>query len=165
MIFHTISYAHKFYNAYAKRVGFGITVTDSRRKNDVFIYKRFNCHRGGQSKRGKEMISHRDSSMIGCKASVRVRHDKDTNMYIMYDVISEHNHILHPTAAMYLRSHCKICTLEKVEILNMPSVVALDSRFDAENKADLKSMDTEAYLKTCSPFEKQTATIYTRSIF
>ncbi|MQM03030.1 hypothetical protein Taro_035799 [Colocasia esculenta] len=26
-------------------------------------------------------------------------------------------------------------------------------------------MDTEAYLKTCSPFEKQVATIYTRSIF
>ncbi|MQM03031.1 hypothetical protein Taro_035797 [Colocasia esculenta] len=112
----------KFYNSYAKRVGFGITVTDSRRKNDVFIYKRFNCHRGGQSRRGKEMISHRNSSKIGCKASVRVRYDRDTNTYIMYDVILEYNHILHPTAAMYLRSHHKICTQEKAEILNMCSV-------------------------------------------
>ncbi|MQL72354.1 hypothetical protein Taro_004691, partial [Colocasia esculenta] len=77
-------------------------------------------------------------------------------MYIMYDIILEHNHIFHPTAAMYLRSHRKICTPEKAEILNMRSV---------ENKEDLKSMDTEAYLKTCSPFEKQAATIYTRSIF
>ncbi|MQL90613.1 hypothetical protein Taro_023210 [Colocasia esculenta] len=173
MIFQTISDAQKFYNANAKRVGFGMTIIDGRRKND-----RFSCHCGGQSRRGKETISHIDSSKIGCKASVRVRHDKDTNTYIMYDVILEHNHILHPTAAMYLRSHRKICTPEKAEIMNMRSVakttlsefivkytVALDSRFDAENKADLKSMDTEAYLKTCSPFEKQAATIYTRSIF
>ncbi|MQM08472.1 hypothetical protein Taro_041328 [Colocasia esculenta] len=106
--------------------------------------------------KGKETISHKDSSKIGCKASVRVRHDKDTNTYIVYDIILEHNHILHPTVAMYLRSHRKICTPEKAEILNMRSV---------ENKADLKSMDTEAYLKNCSPFEKQAATIYTRSIF
>ncbi|MQL74232.1 hypothetical protein Taro_006600 [Colocasia esculenta] len=145
MIFQTISDAQKFYNAYAKRVGFGMTITDGRRKNDVFIYKRFSCHRCGQSRRGKETISHRDSSKIGCTASVRVRYDKDTNTYIMYDVILEHNHILHPTAAMYLRSHRKICTPEKAEILNMRSV--------------------EAYLKTCSPFEKQAAAIYTRSIF
>ncbi|MQL96115.1 hypothetical protein Taro_028789 [Colocasia esculenta] len=41
--------------------------------------------------------------------------------------------------------------------------VALESRFDAENQAELKSLDTEAYLKTCSPFEKQAATIYTRN--
>ncbi|MQL69730.1 hypothetical protein Taro_002037 [Colocasia esculenta] len=41
-------------------------------------------------------------------------------------------------------------------------IVELESRFDAKNQADLKSMDTEAYLKTCSPFEKQAATIYTR---
>ncbi|MQM21168.1 hypothetical protein Taro_054202 [Colocasia esculenta] len=40
--------------------------------------------------------------------------------------------------------------------------VALESRFDAENQAYLKSLDTEAYLKTCSPFEKQAAIIYTR---
>ncbi|MQM12484.1 hypothetical protein Taro_045405, partial [Colocasia esculenta] len=133
---------------------FGITATDSRRNNDLWIYKRFNCHRGGQSRRGKDAISHRDSSKIGCKASVRVRHDKDTNTYIMYDVILEHNQILHPTAAMHFRSHRKIYTLEKAEILNM-----------RKNQADLKSLDTEAYLKTCSPFEKQAATIYTRSIF
>ncbi|MQM21167.1 hypothetical protein Taro_054201, partial [Colocasia esculenta] len=110
---------NKLYNTYAKRVGFGITVTDSRRKNDLCVYKRFNCHYGSQSRRGKDVISHRDSSKIGCKASVRVRHDKDTNTYIMYNVILEHNHILHLTAAMYFRSHRKICTPKKAEILNM----------------------------------------------
>ncbi|MQL96116.1 hypothetical protein Taro_028788 [Colocasia esculenta] len=97
MIFKSISDAQKLYNTYAKRVGFGI--------------------RGG-----KDAISHRDSSKIGCKTSVRVRHDKDTNTYIMYDVILEYNHILHPTTAMYFRSHRKICTPKKAEILNMRSV-------------------------------------------
>ncbi|MQM17226.1 hypothetical protein Taro_050195 [Colocasia esculenta] len=43
--------------------------------------------------------------------------------------------------------------------------VAIERRFDAENQADVKSWETEAYLKTSSPYEKQAADIYTRAIF
>ncbi|MQL79158.1 hypothetical protein Taro_011595 [Colocasia esculenta] len=44
-------------------------------------------------------------------------------------------------------------------------VMSIECRFEAENHANLKSLDTEAYLRTSSPFEKQAAGIYTRSMF
>ncbi|MQM00791.1 hypothetical protein Taro_033538 [Colocasia esculenta] len=44
-------------------------------------------------------------------------------------------------------------------------IVALGSRYDAENEADVKTMETAPFLRTSSPFEKQASSIYTRGIF
>lgn len=43
--------------------------------------------------------------------------------------------------------------------------VALEKRYEAENEQDSKSLQTNAFLKTSSPFERQAAAKYTRRIF
>ncbi|MQL79157.1 hypothetical protein Taro_011594 [Colocasia esculenta] len=54
MMFNSITEAHKFYIKYAKHEGFGISITDSRMKKGICIYKKFSCHRSGQPKQRKD---------------------------------------------------------------------------------------------------------------
>ncbi|MQL77130.1 hypothetical protein Taro_009541 [Colocasia esculenta] len=58
-------------------------------------------------------------------------------------------------ALIFLKDTLFACTKTTLSELILKYIVALEIRFDAENQANLKSLDAEAYLKTCSLFEKQ----------
>ncbi|KAF7128902.1 hypothetical protein RHSIM_Rhsim10G0158200 [Rhododendron simsii] len=99
--------AGKFYNAYAKAMGFGIRKSRSKpqKNNDSYVRCRtWVCSREG--KRQKKLLQWVDrirhpraETRIGCGAKFRVCKLSKTQKYIVTHFISEHNH---PLAA----EHC-----------------------------------------------------------
>ncbi|MQM06523.1 hypothetical protein Taro_039350 [Colocasia esculenta] len=161
-----------FYNTYGRNVGFDTCVISSKWKDGKCIFRHLCCWRNGKSRRNAEAKNHRDSPKIGCNASVKVKVDKSSGKHVFYELILEHNHALNPGMSSSQRSESihhffdgfvqSKTTLG--EFIDKYSV-ALDSRYDAENEVDVKTMETAPFLRTSSPFEKQASSIYTRGIF
>lgn len=102
MKFNSEDEAGKFYNAYAKAMGFGIRKSRSKpqKNND----SRVRCRTWVCSREGKRQKKHlqrvdrirrpRAETRIGCGAKFRVRYLSKTQKYIVTHFISAHNHPL-----------------------------------------------------------------------
>ncbi|KAJ8648954.1 hypothetical protein MRB53_001977 [Persea americana] len=95
MEFESEEAARKFYNGYARRVGFSIRASDfyrSKRTGEI-TSRRFVCARQGFHKR-KDTLKHpRTSNREGCKAFMHVKR-RDSGRWVVVRAVKEHNHDL-----------------------------------------------------------------------
>ncbi|XP_031486387.1 protein FAR1-RELATED SEQUENCE 5-like [Nymphaea colorata] len=94
-----------YYNEYAKRVGFSIRVSTTRRskRDSTLIGRDFVCYKEGF--RSKKYVSKRPNTREGCKAMIRAK-KLDSNKWIVTRLIKDHNHELVGSGTVsLLRSH------------------------------------------------------------
>lgn len=117
--------AYKFYQEYAKSVGFITSIKNSRRskKSKDFIDAKFACSRYGLSPESDTCSSRRPNvKKTDCKASMHVKRNK-SGKWIVHEFIKEHNHELLPALAYHFRIHRDVKLVEKnnVDILHAVS--------------------------------------------
>ncbi|XP_021758879.1 protein FAR-RED IMPAIRED RESPONSE 1-like isoform X2 [Chenopodium quinoa] len=117
--------AYKFYQEYAKSMGFTTSIKNSRRskKSKDFIDAKFACSRYGVTPESDVGSSRRCSvKKTDCKASMHVKRNK-YGKWVIHEFIKEHNHELLPALAYYFRIHRNVKLIEKnnIDILHAVS--------------------------------------------
>ncbi|XP_077226730.1 protein FAR1-RELATED SEQUENCE 5-like isoform X2 [Tasmannia lanceolata] len=112
MEFESQNDARLFYNAYARRVGFGTRISYSHRsrRDRKLIAQQYVCVKEGfcVSKEGATKQP-RSSTRIGCKASMTVK-KINPGKWVVKSFEKDHNHELaSPTEVQFLRSHRDMC--------------------------------------------------------
>lgn len=100
--------ARSFYNAYARRVGFGTRVRYSHRseRDKQIVVQRYVCSKEG-FRQNTEGVRKRDRAVtrVGCNASMTVR-KVSPGKWMVKSFEREHNHpLVSPTQVQFLRSH------------------------------------------------------------
>ncbi|XP_068665414.1 protein FAR1-RELATED SEQUENCE 5-like [Aristolochia californica] len=100
--------ARAFYNAYARRVGFGTRVRYSHRsdRDKQIVVQRYVCSKEG-FRQNTEGTRKRDRAItrVGCNASMTVR-KVNPGTWVVKSFEREHNHpLVSPTQVQFLRSH------------------------------------------------------------
>ncbi|KAK9733059.1 hypothetical protein RND81_04G041000 [Saponaria officinalis] len=109
--------AYKYYQEYAKSMGFTTSIKNSRRskKSKDFIDAKFACSRYGITLES-DVASRRSSvKKTDCKASMHVKRNK-YGKWVIHEFIKEHNHELLPALAYYFRVHGNVKLAEKSNI-------------------------------------------------
>ncbi|KNA07785.1 hypothetical protein SOVF_168680 [Spinacia oleracea] len=117
--------AYKFYQEYAKSMGFTTSIKNSRRskKSKDFIDAKFACSRYGVTPESDVGSSRRSGiKKTDCKASMHVKRSKH-GKWVIHEFIKEHNHELLPALAYYFRIHRNVKLVEKnnIDILHAVS--------------------------------------------
>ncbi|XP_048498601.1 protein FAR-RED IMPAIRED RESPONSE 1 isoform X1 [Beta vulgaris subsp. vulgaris] len=117
--------AYKFYQEYAKSMGFTTSIKNSRRskKSKDFIDAKFACSRYGATPESDIGSSRRPGiKKTDCKASMHVKRNK-YGKWVIHEFIKEHNHELLPALAYYFRIHRNVKMVEKnnIDILHAVS--------------------------------------------
>lgn len=118
--------AYKFYQAYAKSMGFTTSIRNSRRskKSKDFIDVKFACSRYGITHDSDSAGSGRRALVkkTDCKASMHVKRNK-LGKWVIHEFIKEHNHELLPALAYHFRIQRNVKLAEKnnVDILHAVS--------------------------------------------
>lgn len=89
--------AYSFYRAYARSMGFGITIKASRRskKSGKFIDIKIACSRFGNKRECGTTVNPRRCIKTDCKAGMHMKKKLDGN-WIIYNFVKEHNHEICP---------------------------------------------------------------------
>ncbi|KAL9154055.1 hypothetical protein ABFS82_10G088300 [Erythranthe guttata] len=97
MEFESKETAYSFYNEYARKIGFGITIKSSRRskKSGKFIDIKIACSRFGSNRHSNTAISPKSCPKTDCKASMHIKKIPDGKWYIC-NFVQEHNHEIRP---------------------------------------------------------------------
>ncbi|KAL2897555.1 Protein FAR-RED IMPAIRED RESPONSE 1 [Bienertia sinuspersici] len=107
--------AYKFYQEYAKSMGFTTSIKNSRRskKSKDFIDAKFACSRYGITPESDLGSSRRSGvKKTNCKASMHVKKNK-YGKWVIHEFIRDHNHELLPALAYYFRIHKNVKSVEK----------------------------------------------------
>ncbi|XP_043698783.1 protein FAR-RED IMPAIRED RESPONSE 1 isoform X3 [Telopea speciosissima] len=109
MEFESNGEAYSFYREYARVIGFGTSIKNSRRSkiSGEFIDAKFACSRYGTKHESSKVINPRPCLKTDCKASMHVKRKQD-GKWVVHDFIKEHNHDLLPAQAHFFRSHRSI---------------------------------------------------------
>ncbi|XP_039686869.1 protein FAR-RED IMPAIRED RESPONSE 1-like [Medicago truncatula] len=123
--------AYSFYTHYAKSVGFGISIKNSRRSkiSREFIDVSYACTRYGK-KRESSSQNPRPCLKVGCEASLRVKRICD-GKWIVHSFIKDHNHELFPAYAHYFPCHRGINKAQKHSIETLHHVGVRTSKIFA----------------------------------
>ncbi|XP_068648050.1 protein FAR1-RELATED SEQUENCE 9-like [Aristolochia californica] len=108
MVFESEVEARAYYNAYARRVGFGTRINYSHRsrRDKSMIAQQYVCDKEGfrLNKEGTKK-RHRADTRVGCKALLNVR-KVGPGIWVVKTFEREHNHPLaSPSQVQFLRSH------------------------------------------------------------
>ncbi|XP_010260560.1 PREDICTED: protein FAR-RED IMPAIRED RESPONSE 1 isoform X2 [Nelumbo nucifera] len=109
MEFESKGAAYSCYKEYAKSMGFGISIKNSRRSkiSGEFIDAKYACSRYGSKHESSKVINPRPCSKTDCKASMHVKRRQD-GKWVIHNFIKDHNHELLPSQAHFFRSHRNI---------------------------------------------------------
>ncbi|CAI0428786.1 unnamed protein product [Linum tenue] len=137
MVFDTLEGAELFYNAYAKKIGFGIRKRDSRQsRSGRMLMQKWVCSKEGY--RQKKWINYaarirkpRRLTRGGCEAMFRVNLDRDTGKSVVKSLVSAHNHKLVPSKYVHLlRSHREIKEGDEVLIESLSTVGGIEAEIE-----------------------------------
>ncbi|KAL0909980.1 hypothetical protein M5K25_020899 [Dendrobium thyrsiflorum] len=102
MLFKTHQDVSKFYKAYARRVGFGVSVRRSSfTKESLCLYLELMCCKGGGNKRAEPKFRKRTSATTNCLARIRVKLWADGLLHLELANL-DHNHPVSPSMARFL---------------------------------------------------------------
>ncbi|XP_012856125.1 PREDICTED: protein FAR1-RELATED SEQUENCE 5-like [Erythranthe guttata] len=107
LIFESIDDAENFYSSYANLAGFGIRKQSVKRNSANLVkYREWVCTREGFRRRPKDDNNRKREAKAltrcGCKAGLRVAHDRFSGHYIVTDFESQHNHDLQGFKKRYI---------------------------------------------------------------
>ncbi|XP_077238252.1 protein FAR1-RELATED SEQUENCE 5-like [Tasmannia lanceolata] len=120
MVFESEESARIFYNAYARRVGFGSRVSRNRRsrKDGTNIARRFVCCKEGYRSKKHQHNENRVKrpraiTREGCEAMILVKKN-DTGKWVVTRFVKDHNHpLLDPIQVLSLRSHRNVTDISR----------------------------------------------------
>ncbi|KAL9232338.1 hypothetical protein vseg_007462 [Gypsophila vaccaria] len=109
--------AYKYYQEYAKSMGFTTSIKNSRRskKSRDFIDAKFACSRYGITPESDAASRRSSVKKTDCKASMHVKRNK-YGKWVIHEFIMQHNHELLPALAYYFRVHGNVKLAEKSNI-------------------------------------------------
>ncbi|WJX09787.1 hypothetical protein P8452_00584 [Trifolium repens] len=147
--------AYSFYTHYAKCVGFGISIKNSRRSkvSREFIDAIYACTRYGK-KRESTAQNPRPCLKVECEASLRIKRNCE-GKWIVHSFIKDHNHELFPAYAHYFPCHRGINKAQKHAIETLQHAIELLE----EGSLSFESYDVafhalEETLKQCAAINK-----------
>ncbi|WCJ25499.1 FAR1-related sequence 5 [Euphorbia peplus] len=128
--FETLDDVFKFYNAYARNVGFSVRLYSSKKKKGTqeIIRKEYVCSKQGKSKKFRQANAQRRRGQYraSCNAKLVVVRNKN-HMFTVKTFTEEHNHsLLTPTKTPFLRSHRQVSSVakslsEQMSTVNIPT--------------------------------------------
>ncbi|XP_010250207.1 PREDICTED: protein FAR1-RELATED SEQUENCE 6 [Nelumbo nucifera] len=124
MEFESYDEAYKFYNCYAKELGFGVRVKNSwfkKRGKEKYIVVLCCSREGFKRERGAKRS--RPETRTGCPAMIRIKL-MDSTVWRVIEVRLDHNHSNSPASARFYKSH----RAKRNSQLYCDSGIALDGR-------------------------------------
>ncbi|XP_010247178.1 PREDICTED: protein FAR1-RELATED SEQUENCE 5-like isoform X2 [Nelumbo nucifera] len=119
MKFEDAEAAWKFYNSYAREIGFSVRRDDKRVVDGCILSQRFVCAAEGHRSqkylnRENRQRPPRRLTRFDCHATLRVKYDKTLKKLVVVDFVAEHTHELAPTPnSMFMKSHRALSEADK----------------------------------------------------
>ncbi|KAG0479273.1 hypothetical protein HPP92_010131 [Vanilla planifolia] len=136
MVFESYDEVFRFYKGYGHIKGFGVVVKRSWFRKGKCRRADLCCWKGGTGSTGQQTSVAKPTTKTNCLAKITARIWKDGLLFIT-DVVLEHNHLLSPSKARYIRCNRKLpVAVEKRSEWNEESGTCLrdrDGSFAVEN--------------------------------
>ncbi|XP_062104011.1 protein FAR1-RELATED SEQUENCE 5-like [Humulus lupulus] len=114
-----------FYKTYAKWVGFGVRIDDTKYRDDIISIRRWVC--SNESFRREIFLNlpnrkkhAKEITRCGCQAAIRILRMKDTNLWWCKEFVAVHNHdLVIPSQMHFLHSNREVLGAMASHVMSM----------------------------------------------